>query len=276
MAGIWSGVWEGSYTYGEGKQDNTAATLLFVPASLTVVGHGADLYGEFSLSGKYDRSNNIHWTKTYIAKYSLLYTGKFETDASISGNWEYEKPSTQKGGTFKFHPKKEEPADLSSDWITILIDQMHKAIGGEPSIFTLGKDNLVWKNLSIDEIKVIFHRLSPPQFPDVLKIYYHTYRLAIQIADDSERNAKRHVYWQIALVNKFGAAFAKELGDAHEKGRPGTDEDNRVDELNNAVALQYVKQHPGVDPLTAANTLWTEKKLHSYQVAHPSHGHDEL
>ena len=72
--------------------------------------------------------------------------------------------------------------------------------------------------------------------------------MAIQITDDSECNAKRHAFWQISLAQKFGLDFAKKLRDAHEKGRPGTGEDNCVDALNNAAALKYAADHPGVDP----------------------------
>jgi len=280
MVGIYSGIWEGHYKYHDGKQSNTSATLVFIQAGLLVVGHGHDEAGDFDIDGKFDRNNNIHWTKKY-EKYTLTYNGKMDaSDTVISGTWVYDKPKpNQQGGTFHLHAKKEDPADLSDSWITIITGQMHKAVSGEPSIFTPSDQNIIWKNLSLQEIHVIFNRLgpNPPQIPALLKIYYHTYKLAIQIADDSERNVKRHVFWQISLVNKFGADFAKALGDAHEIGRPGTDEDNRVDELNNAVALDYAKKHPNSDPLTATNELWKSGKLHSYRVAHPSPPrHDEL
>lgn len=101
--------------------------------------------------------------------------------------------------------------------------------------------------------------------------------MAIQIADDGERNAKRHAFWQISTMQKFGENFAKEIGNAHERGRPGTKEDNRVDDLNNSAALQYAKDHPGVDPATAANQMWSSGLLADYndKVA-PEHTKDEL
>ena len=107
---------------------------------------------------------------------------------------------------------------------------------------------------------------------DVVMVYYETYRMATQIADDSKRNAKRHAFWIISLVQKFGQDFAKKLGDAHERGRPGTAEDNHVDAINNAAALNYAAEHPGVDPRQAADTMWSEGLIKGYRdVAAPQH-----
>ena len=65
-------------------------------------------------------------------------------------------------------------------------------------------------------------------------IYYKTYLMAIEITDDGGRNAKRHAFWQISLAQRFSIDFAHKFGNAHEKERPGTAEDNRVDEIYNA------------------------------------------
>ena len=78
------------------------------------------------------------------------------------------------------------------------------------------------------------------KYYDAIMVYYETYKMAISIADDGERNAKRHGFWQISMFQKFGETSAKEIGDAHERGRPGTAEDNRVDDLNNAAAIQFL------------------------------------
>ena len=165
--------------------------------------------------------------------------------------------------------------------LKIMADQLVKAVKLEPSVFSPGLwpfgDNLLFKNLSYEEVKVIGAELHPSQYYDVIMVYYETYRMAIEIADDSERNAKRHAFWQISLIQKFGEDFAKKLGDAHEKGRPGTAEDNRVDGFNNAAALQYARDNPGVDPKIAADTMWNSGLLHGYapSVA-PEHTKDEL
>lgn len=165
--------------------------------------------------------------------------------------------------------------------LNIMADQLSKVLKGEPSVFSPGMypfgDNLLFKNLSYEEVKVIGSMLRPAQYYDVLMVYYETYTMAIKIADDGERNAKRHVFWQISMMQKFGESFAKEIGNAHEKGRPGTKEDNRVDELNNAAAIKYATTHPCVDPLTAANLMWSSGLLSKYneEVA-PRHTKDEF
>ena len=163
----------------------------------------------------------------------------------------------------------------------IMADQLGKAVKGEPSVFSLNiwpfGDNLLYKNLSYEEVKVIGAELSPSQYYDVIMVYYKTYQMAIKIAEDGERNAKRHAFWQISLFQKFGKDFALKLGAAHEKGRPGTAEDNRVDDLNNAAALKYAEEHPNVDPSEAANTMWSQKLIVGYKKAvAPEHTKDEL
>jgi len=171
----------------------------------------------------------------------------------------------------------------NNGWIlSIMADQLAKAVKGEPSLFALGMwplsgDNLLYKNLSYEEVKVIRDELSPSQYYDVLWVYYETYRMAIQIADDSERNAKRHAFWQISLVRKFGKIFAEKLGDAHEKGRPGTEEDNRVDGINNERAIKYALDYPQLSPIDATNAMWNQGLLagYAFSVA-PQHTKDEL
>lgn len=153
--------------------------------------------------------------------------------------------------------------------VKIAYDQLLKAFNQEPSIFSLGiwplgGENLLWKNLSRQEINVIMRELPRTQWIDCLMVYYGTYQLAINIADDSERNAKRHVYWQVEMCRKFGQDFAKKIGDAHEVGRPGSDLDNAVDEHNNAVALAYCAANPSVSGTDAANILWSNGSLQGY------------
>lgn len=56
-------------------------------------------------------------------------------------------------------------------------------------------------------------------------------------------------------VRKFGKTFTKGIGDGHKRGRPGTAEDNGVNVLNNAAAIQYANYHPLIDPAEAADTM---------------------
>ena len=187
---------------------------------------------------------------------------------------------------YKKHATETELAERGTMGVTnrvlnIMTDQLKKAANGEPSVFSPGfwpfPDNLLFKNLSFDEVKVIGAELQPSQFYDVIMVYYNTYLMAIKIADDGERNAKRHAFWQISMMQKFGEDFAKKIGDAHEKGRPGTAEDNRVDDLNNAAALQYASDHNDVDPATAADTMWSSGLLHNYRKSvAPEHTKDEF
>ena len=165
-----------------------------------------------------------------------------------------------------------------SQILRIMSDQLHKAWKCEPSVFSLSPyKNLLFKNLSMQEVRVIGAELSITEYYDVLMIYYKTYLMAIQIADDGERNAKRHAFWQISLAQRFGVDFAIKLGNAHEEGRPGTAEDNRVDEINNKNALEYNAGHPGIDPKEAADTMWEEGLIVGYKkdVA-PEHTKDEF
>jgi hypothetical protein len=264
-----SGEWVGWYKYPDGKQTNTSAVIFFFPGH--VAGYGNDEVGDFYINGAIS-GTHLTWDKQYVGKHLVKYDGNL-ANGSITGKWDI--PGSW-GGPFQMSPREPlaprspppDEQDLPTSWINILIDQMKKAVKGEPSVFSPGFApfgvNLLWKNLSIQEIRVIFQKLRTTEYSDVLQIYYHTYIYSIQIANDSERNAKRHVYWQISLYNRFGATFAKQLGDAHEVGRPGSDEDNRVDELNNQVALQYAATHPGSDAKKTAELLWSQGKLHGY------------
>ena len=150
----------------------------------------------------------------------------------------------------------------------ITTDQLRKAVNREPSVFSPGiypfGENLLFKHLSFEEVKVIGWRLHPKNYYDVIMVYYDTYRMAINIVDDGERNAKRHAFWQIAMTQKFGERFAEEIANAHERGRPGTAEDNLVDDLNNKAARKYARDNPGIDPAIAAGQMWSTGCLSDY------------
>ena len=119
-------------------------------------------------------------------------------------------------------------------------DQLQKAQKGDHSIFSRDpKKNLISKNLSWEEIKTILLCFNPTQYDDVIMVYHDVYKYASKIADNDERNAKRHIYWMVSLARAFGTRLAEKLGDAHERGRPGTDEDNCMDRKVNAAALKY-------------------------------------
>lgn len=168
-----------------------------------------------------------------------------------------------------------------SDPKKIMIDQLSNAVNGKrPSVFSEGMwpfpKELPYKVLSYEEVKVISRFLEPQSYDDVITIYYETYKTALKTDDAGERNAKRHAVWQISMMYKFGEHFAREIGAAHEKGRPGTKEDRRVNGLNNAAAIKYAKEHPGIDPLEAADEMWKKGLLIGYNDGErPEHTKDE-
>lgn len=148
-----------------------------------------------------------------------------------------------------------------------MVDQIAKARNGKPSIFSppvRGYGNLVYDNVSSEEWEAIQQLISYLQYHTIFKVYYATYEFAIHIADSSEQNAKRHAFFVIYLVKQFGETTAKEIADAHERGRPGSQQDNCVDALNNKAAIKYAKDNPGVDPADGAHEMWTTGLLVGY------------
>eukprot|EP00026_Physarum_polycephalum_P009572 Phypoly_transcript_09700.p1 GENE.Phypoly_transcript_09700~~Phypoly_transcript_09700.p1 ORF type:complete len:300 (+),score=37.97 Phypoly_transcript_09700:274-1173(+) len=248
----------------------------FKPAH--VAGAGNDQGGNFTIEGTYTTGNDaghMEFVKKYDNNVAWKYTGSFSGDSKIHGEW-------QTGHKFELDPQKIAPrADDPAlhYYMEIFKSQFKKWQADEPSIFHLNQQkNLVGKNLSTQEMWVII-TLGPSQWLPVLNCYARVYAYASQIPDDQtgEKNAKRHAFWMIDVVNTIGVDNAKRLGDAHEKGRPGTDEDNRVDEINNKVAIDYAQKHPHSDPRTVAEQLWNQGKLEKYRDGKPHHkGHDEL
>ncbi len=79
----------------------------------------------------------------------------------------------------------------------------------------------------------------------------------LRIKDDAESTAKtakgrdeqvpqdayRHVLWSFLLTNKYGAAFAQRVTDAHEQGDTGnTPAEREMDYHNNAIGRRYAEQ----------------------------------
>ena len=161
----------------------------------------------------------------------------------------------------------EVPATDVSKICNIMADQFLKFREGESSIFSPGiwsfPPNLIIKNLSFEEIKVIvrYSHIRLGKYYAIVGVYYHTYKLAINIANDGERNAKRHAFWVISMYRKFGEDFAREISKAHERGRPGSPLDNCVDAFNNKAATKYAKDNPGEGPAEAARNMWARALL---------------
>jgi RHS repeat-associated protein len=82
----------------------------------------------------------------------------------------------------------------------------------------------------------------------------------------SQRNAVRHVLWQGTITKRFGADFAKQVGDAHEDDPDGTSigpdfrifprsrrglqaSDDTADLLNNKISRFLGSSLPGINPI---------------------------
>jgi hypothetical protein len=91
---------------------------------------------------------------------------------------------------------------------------------------------LIGKNLSLEEWKVILSS-QPHNTVSIVMVYAEVFKVIEHMTDAEEQNAVRHVLWQCLLKKRFGAELATKLGEAHEIARPGSDADNKADEINN-------------------------------------------
>lgn len=152
--------------------------------------------------------------------------------------------------------------------ISVIAEQLEKLVQGEPSIFSPGiwpfGPNLLYKNLSWEEIKAIYNNVPWEKYPAVLRHYYATYKFAINIANDNECNSKRHAFWIIYMMRDLAEKITREMGNAHERGRPSTAKDNCIDALNNEAAIKYAKENPNVHPADGAQDMWTRQLLVGY------------
>jgi hypothetical protein len=92
--------------------------------------------------------------------------------------------------------------------------------------------NLIGRNLSFEEWKVILS-LQPHNTVSIVTVYAEVFKEIEHMTDAEEQNAVRHVLWQCLLKKRFGAELATKIGEAHERARPGSDADNKADEINN-------------------------------------------
>ncbi|MFF2361281.1 glycoside hydrolase family 18 protein [Streptomyces sp. NPDC058122] len=119
---------------------------------------------------------------------------------------------------------------------------------------------LVGKNISYEEYQVILK--YPVNLVSWLGIHRRVYQVVEHMTDAEEQNAVRHVYWQCLLKKRLGEEFAVAMGEAHELGRPGSDADNRADEINNKIGLQLADDVKSEDDcLRRAREMWTAGKL---------------
>lgn len=81
-SGNWSGYWEQA---GYGRQAMHPLTLIFHDHLIT--GEGRDLLGAFTFSGTYESDGMVKMVKHYLKKHSVYYTGTYDGEGTIFGQW---------------------------------------------------------------------------------------------------------------------------------------------------------------------------------------------
>ncbi|WP_444543370.1 DUF6973 domain-containing protein, partial [Mangrovihabitans endophyticus] len=145
--------------------------------------------------------------------------------------------------------------------LTSLADRLERSGYGA---FDSIPDYVRWfgKNFSEEEYNVVRDANIPVD--RVLFVYALVYFEVRHMTDAEEQNAVRHALWQCYLKKAFGADFATKVGDAHEVARPGTDEDNRADEINNVKGQQLADQVTApYECFDAAHQMWEKGELQS-------------
>jgi GH18 family chitinase len=123
--------------------------------------------------------------------------------------------------------------------------------------------NYIWllgRNISLPEVAVIVQQ--PQNLFRWLGVHAMVYKQVQHMTDPEEQNSVRHVYWQCVLKKRLGEQFAKAMGEAHERGRPGTDADNKADEKNNVIGLALADRvATEADCLTETKRMWAAGEL---------------
>lgn len=119
---------------------------------------------------------------------------------------------------------------------------------------------LIGKNISREEYEVI---LSYPQNTfHWIGIHRRVYLEVEHMTNVEEQNAVRHVYWQCLLKKRLGEGFARAMGEAHERGRPGSAADNKADEINNRKGLELADLlESEEDCLQRTKEMWSAGEL---------------
>jgi hypothetical protein len=81
-SGKWTGHWEQK---GFGRQSMHQLLLTFSDGQ--IVGEGRDMLGEFIFIGTYEPGGIIRMVKQYIGKHAVFYTGAYDGEGTISGEW---------------------------------------------------------------------------------------------------------------------------------------------------------------------------------------------
>jgi hypothetical protein len=81
-SGNWRGYWEQP---GFGRQAMHGFSLMFVEGEIS--GEGLDILGRFTFSGSYASDGVIKMVKQYLGKHAVFYTGTYDGEGTIFGEW---------------------------------------------------------------------------------------------------------------------------------------------------------------------------------------------
>ena len=142
---------------------------------------------------------------------------------------------------------------------TVADELEHDLIGTIPKYNKLVGDNFSKEERAV-AVKTFGADLT--KLAQVVEVYARVYLEVRYMTDVEQQNAVRHVIWQCLLKKKFGEDFAKQIGDAHEKARPGTPADNEADEFNNIKGLQLADQVQSEEQcIVRAGEMWEAGEL---------------
>ena len=82
MSHTWTGYWEQE---GFGRQPMHDLVLHFENGE--VQGHGRDIIGRFTFSGRLEADGQVLLNKQYLGKHLVLYQGQYDGEGTIFGQW---------------------------------------------------------------------------------------------------------------------------------------------------------------------------------------------
>jgi hypothetical protein len=86
-SGTWTAFWTAYPDWAPPAESAHSLELTF--ADGRVSGEGTDWVGEFVIGGTYDEATQrVAYTKAYVGKHSIEYTGQRDAEGNISGEWQ--------------------------------------------------------------------------------------------------------------------------------------------------------------------------------------------
>jgi hypothetical protein len=111
-SGSWTAFWASHPDWAPPSESAHILELDFTAGRVT--GRGTDWVGEFTIDGHYDAAGRVSYTKSYIGKHSIEYSGKRNADGTIAGAWLF---AGIQGGFFLLVPRPlREAISLAEPW----------------------------------------------------------------------------------------------------------------------------------------------------------------